>query len=329
MPSTSIGVYPGSASAVENDEVSSTYLGRHLTFLANDITGQEHTLVTKGHPVVIGEHIVGVAFMTEVLGTDLIPIDTEGIWNLMVYPKDDDGAIDVVAGDELWINKSSAEISKMRNPVTHTKFGYALGGVTTVVGNEVIAVKVHWDGADEIEFIGERATPSVSALASHTFRKYCYEAQGGTEQVGDWLEMAVTTVACFWAAAMFRRLSWTNATNLITGYSAVAEFELAIGAGAGSMDTCTVIQLNSMIGTLSATGHNNFRLSWLRMQDYAGAVNEQINIFLELIDDLATYPAANNNTDLFVATSGDKTPSHALKFMVNGVNYWFLCCSTN
>ena len=323
MPSTSIGVYPGSLTAVENDQVSSTYEGRHLTFYETDITGKEGTYAEKGHPVVVGEHIVGVAFMTGTVANELIAIDTEGIWNLMVYAKDDEGNVAVVGGDELFINKSTAEISKMRNPVTHTRFGYALGGVPSGATPYVIAVKVHWQSQDEEEVVGTRTAPSVSATPTlHIFRKYCYEAQGGTEQVGDWVELAITTASCFWAAAMFRRLSWTADQNWITGYSAVAELELAIGAGAGSMDTCTVLQLNSMIGTLSATGHNNFRLSWLRIHDYAGAVNEQINIFAEIITGLANYPLATDN-DLFT-TTGAMTNDHALRIMVDGVAYWIM-----
>ncbi|MCK4714861.1 MAG: DUF2190 family protein, partial [Candidatus Aenigmarchaeota archaeon] len=198
MPSTSIGVYPAGTDIAENEEVSSTYEGRHLTFYETDITGKEGTYAEKGHPVVVGEHIVGVAFKTGTVANELIAIDTEGIWNLMVYAKDDDGVSVVTAGDELFINKANAEISKIRNPVTHTRFGYALGNVPSA--NYVIAVKVHWQSQDEEEVVGTRAAPSVSTTPTlHVFRKYCYEAQGGTEQVGDWLELAITTASCFWA----------------------------------------------------------------------------------------------------------------------------------
>ena len=118
-PSTGIGVYEGSAVLVENEEISSTYEGRHLTFLASDITGHEHAVVTKGHPVVVGEHIVGVAFKTEVNAADLIPIDTEGIWSLKVAATDQDGNNAVVAGDELFVGKTTGLLSKNNNKVTH------------------------------------------------------------------------------------------------------------------------------------------------------------------------------------------------------------------
>lgn len=328
MPSTGIGVYLGSASLVENDEISSTYEGRHLTFLEGDITGHEHTWVTKGHPVVVGEFIVGVAFKTGTAATDLIAIDTEGIWALSVVASDEEGDNAVVAGDELFIHRTTAIISKNQNKATHTHFGYALGNIDGG-STFVIAVKVHWDPADEDELVGTRAAPSISADASHSFRKYCYEAQGGTEQVGTWTEVTLTTVASFWAAAGFMRLAWTADANWVTGYSAVLELELAIATGAGSMDTCTILQLNSMIGALTGTGHTNFRLSWFRLHDYAATDNEQINILFEIIDQAGLYPAANDATNLFVASSGDVAVTHTLMIMVNGVKYWILCANSN
>jgi len=318
MPGTSMTQYP--ANREDGTEVSSTFEGRHLTFAESEITAPAG-LTQKGDPVLIGESIVGVAFSTAAAAGDLIAVDTEGIWNLEVVATEEGPINSAVApGDDIYIHKVSGVLSKDFNKNTHQHYGYALGTIGGGV-TAVIAVKVHWDPDDVEEIVGTRAVPQVSDVASSTFRKYCYEAQGGTEQVGDWLELEITTVACFWAAAMFRRLAWTADQNWITGYSAVAEFELAIAAGAGLMDTCTVIQLNSMIGTLAGTGHNNFRLSWLRMHDYAGAVNEQINIFLELIDQLGNYPAGNNNTELFVAQAAWAV-THSLRIMVNGVVYW-------
>ncbi|MCK5018850.1 MAG: hypothetical protein KAS32_17440, partial [Candidatus Peribacteraceae bacterium] len=79
-------------------------------------------------------------------GTDLIAVDTEGIWNLTVLATDDAaGAGGVVrAGDPLYISTTTALISKIRNLVTQIPFGYALGGIAQDQ-SEVIAVKVHWD----------------------------------------------------------------------------------------------------------------------------------------------------------------------------------------
>ena len=144
---TGIGVYSAGevGSALQADEVSSTYEGRHLTFLASEINhGNVLSVVTKGYPVIVGEDIVGIAFTTEVNAGDYIAIDTEGIWMLSVVATDHAGNNAVVAGDRLYIDHTSAVISKDGTVGTHIPFGYALGGVTTGQ-TAIIAVKVHWD----------------------------------------------------------------------------------------------------------------------------------------------------------------------------------------
>jgi len=106
-------------------------------------------VVTKGYPVIFdivaGAHGVGVAFNTEVAGTDLIAVDTEGIWNLSVVSSDDAGNSLVVAGDPLYINTTTAVISKIRNNATQIPFGYALCQGNGDGAAHTLAVKVHWD----------------------------------------------------------------------------------------------------------------------------------------------------------------------------------------
>lgn len=141
---TRCGNYPANETA--GMEVSSTYEGRHLTFLESELAHPTHTpeLVVKGDPVVIGREIVGIAFKSAVAATDLIAIDTEGIWNLSIVATDDLGSVVVAPGDVLFINRSTCIISKIADPAVNTPFGYALGTITS--GNTaVIAVKVHFD----------------------------------------------------------------------------------------------------------------------------------------------------------------------------------------
>ena len=150
MPTADWGLYEQGLTT--GTEVSSTYEGRHITATAAELNhGNILGVVTKGYPVIFGinaatAHGVGVAFNTEVAGTDLIAVDTEGIWNLTVTATDDAaGAGGVVrAGDPLYINTATAIISKIRNLVTQIPFGYALGGIAQDL-SLVIAVKVHWD----------------------------------------------------------------------------------------------------------------------------------------------------------------------------------------
>ena len=135
MPTEDWGLYEQGLTT--GTQVSSTYEGRHITATAAELNhGNVLGVVTKGYPVIFGinaatAHGVGVAFNTEVAGTDLIAVDTEGIWNLTVTATDDAaGAGGVVrAGDPLYINTATARISKSRPLVTQIPFGYALGGL--------------------------------------------------------------------------------------------------------------------------------------------------------------------------------------------------------
>lgn len=124
------------------DEISSTYEGRHLTLEESLLVHPSHTddLVDKGDPVVVGK-IVGVAFNDAEADTDLIAIDTEGIWALNVKGEDSAGNAAVSVGDRIYIDPASAELD-----IDNTKvpFGYALGAVAAGA-TTLIAVKVHAD----------------------------------------------------------------------------------------------------------------------------------------------------------------------------------------
>jgi len=140
------GVYPDADTRVAGTEVSSTYEGRHLTFLESELTHPTHAddFVDKGDPVVVGAQIVGVAFKSAAAATDLIAIDTEGIWVQSVVAYNDFGPSAVAAGDQLYINRTTCEISKRSNETTHSPFGYALGAIGDG-STATIAVKVHFD----------------------------------------------------------------------------------------------------------------------------------------------------------------------------------------
>ena len=152
MPS--FGIYPVADALTAGNEISSTYEGRHITLLESEITHPSHTdgLVDKGDPVVVGERIVGVAFKSAVAATDLIAIDTEGIWVIDVYAQDINGGSAVAGGDQLFINTTTCVVSKIAYQPGYIPFGIALGIITS--GNtETIAVKVHHD-PQELTVIG-------------------------------------------------------------------------------------------------------------------------------------------------------------------------------
>lgn len=155
MTGVGIGIYEGEG--VAGDEISSTYEGRHLTFPESSLASP-NALVQKGDPVVVhtaGGDIVGVALNTASANTDLIAIDTEGIWMMAVEAEDDFGNSAIAVGDALYINdtQGTCTISKKCDPEQNTLFGYALGSLTQG-GTGQICVKVHWGPSEDRILMG-------------------------------------------------------------------------------------------------------------------------------------------------------------------------------
>lgn len=166
------GVYPVADVQTAGEEVSSTYEGRHVTLLESELIHPSHTdgFVDKGDPVVFGTVAlqgVGVAFKSAAAATDIVAIDTEGIWILDVVAADDGGNVAVEGGDRLYINITTAVVSKIADSATNIPFGYALGHVDSGLTN-TIAVKLHWDPVDnwihdvEKMYFGDAKDVSVS-----------------------------------------------------------------------------------------------------------------------------------------------------------------------
>ena len=142
------------------DEISSTYEGRHVTLEESYLIHPYHAddLVNKGDPVYVGDHFVGVALLSASAATDLISIDTEGIWFLPVLGSVSDGTSDGIAlalhpGDPIFIEKQTAgntatqlvaTLSGQADPSHYIPFGYLLGDVAaSTTGTTLVAVKVH------------------------------------------------------------------------------------------------------------------------------------------------------------------------------------------
>ena len=185
------GVYPIADVLSAGDEISSTGEGRHISLTESDLIHPTHTdgFVDKGDPIVSG-NIVGVAFRSADAATDLIAIDTEGIWVLDVVATNEDGNVAVAGGDEIFIHKTTAVLSKNPDKGSHRRFGYALGIITS--GNtETIAVKVHWNPMDELELVGYSGVEDVITVA--TAREYRYNMSGAQSALhGHYMRTEVT-----------------------------------------------------------------------------------------------------------------------------------------
>lgn len=139
------------------EEISSTYEGRHITVEESYLAHAYHSdgLVDKGDPCIIGENIVGVALNSASAATDLITLDTEGIWFLNVVGSVSDGTSDGIAkalvpGDVVYIEQTpgtGVNLSGESDPNRFKQFGYLLGDVAAhVTTATLVAVKVHSAG---------------------------------------------------------------------------------------------------------------------------------------------------------------------------------------
>ena len=227
MPGITVGVYPGQQTA--GTEVSSTYEGRHLTVREDELihpyiadgfvnTGDPVIVCDAGVPTTFG-NLVGVAFISGAAAADLIAIDTEGIWNLLVYAENDAGNVAIEIGDPLYIRAGSlpgaadadgtgdGEISKINDNATQIFFGYALGSMVSG-GSGRIAVKVHaspWPEQEERRYqtVATGAysygfhTTAILAAGQSTGLHYVDCQISGTQTGGiygfsNWIEPTIT-----------------------------------------------------------------------------------------------------------------------------------------
>ena len=128
--------------AVKGQEVSSTGEGRHVNILEGDLVHPFHIdgFVDKGDPVSFGIGWaglgVGIALMTASANTDVIPVDTEGIWRCEVASE-----WAMIVGQLVFITSAGVLVDWPPDENAHI-FGYTLQPKGE--GIDTIAVKVHW-----------------------------------------------------------------------------------------------------------------------------------------------------------------------------------------
>ena len=128
--------------AVAGQEVSSTGAGRHVDILEGDLVHPSHTdgFVNKGDPVSFGVGWgglgVGIALMSASADTDVIPVDTEGIWRCEVVAE-----WNMIVGQIVFIDSTGVLVDWPADDETHI-FGYTMQPLDA--GTGTIAVKVHW-----------------------------------------------------------------------------------------------------------------------------------------------------------------------------------------
>ncbi|MFA5054414.1 MAG: hypothetical protein WC565_10160 [Parcubacteria group bacterium] len=150
------------------EECSSTYEGRHITIEETYLVHPYHAdgFVDKGDPCIIdggGDYagLVGVALNSADAATDLIALDTEGIWFLNVLGRTSDGTSDGIAkalkaGDPVAIMKAPGVNTTILTGETDwshfVPFGHVLGDVTAHVSTPtIVAVKVHCEAHGTVD----------------------------------------------------------------------------------------------------------------------------------------------------------------------------------
>ena len=339
------GVY---TAGTAGDEVSSTYEGRHLTFTESQLTHPDNGdgFVNKGDPVVVGENIVGVAFLSAAAATDLIPIDTEGIWQLSVVATNEDGNIAVAVGDELFINKTTCVISKNPNKNTHQSFGYALYAIDSGV-TDVIPVKVHWNPDDATELVGVSGAAFTTALAN-TFREYRYQcsATSGASQ-GIYIRQYLTGEGTLTANSL---RAYTDIVGVAIANAYGAHLSLGMGESTtGGAITGLGVAVRATLGlpdvalaaggTYAAIMPEIFafgdasdpaavtELSFIRCVDGGDATGRQAiddKAYLLVIDGVAE--GAGN---MIVASATEANYVSAARCKINGVEKWLMFASAS
>ena len=238
--SPAYGAYPIADALNPGDEISSTYEGRHITLLESDLVHPTHAdgFVDKGDPIVSATGrpaIVGVAFKSAAAATDRIAIDTEGIWNLDVVAANDGGNVAVAGGDVIYINTTTAVLSKISNQATQVVFGVAMGIIDSG-STEAIAVKVHRDPSLD----NAKRTYYTVTSGAYTYGKHHTSIFAGGQSTGlEYFDQQVTGTQ---TGGIYGFGTWLE---LGAGYTSIAA--LTVAAEIGIYDAGATLTLARMV----------------------------------------------------------------------------------
>jgi len=318
------------------DEASSTYEGRHLTLEESYLTHPSHAdgFVDKGDPVLCGE-IVGVALLSAAAATDLISLDTEGIWFLNATATDEDGNSAIAPGDELFINRTTAILSKDPNKQSHAFFGYALGDVPTGT-TAVVAVKVHFDPVDAVELVGTSAVPYALGIHNNG-REYRYRSTATAGDIrGIYTALGLNGVGSAGEAVRARTIvEAVGVAGGVHGLHGGVEFDAdgtLTGLGAGVRGT--FLGPNHAHAGGSVAGGMSELFAEGASTNYAGFTEHSIHRFVN--DGEATGKATAQNVFSFAGLSATQNQAHnawlasisrSLRVIVDGAVF-YLALST-
>lgn len=237
-------------------EASSTYEGRHLTLEESYLTHPYHAadgFVDKGDPIICGD-IVGVALISAAAATDLISIDTEGIWYLYVQGALSDQTSDGIAhagvvGDRVYARKVPGTdtwlLSLETDSYNFVPFGYLLGDVaSSVTTPTLVAVKVHGT-PNMLDKIWQGSSSTVPALLDPT----------GANRQSNWIKTEFAPSAIVEAGEQIQGLQISMREGGLAhtgGGLTAAEFKVASNFLTSDLDNMSALKLG-VTNTLSAS----------------------------------------------------------------------------
>lgn len=320
------------------DEISSTYEGRHITLEESYLIHPTHAdgFVDKGDPVSCG-NIIGVALKSAAAATDLISVDTEGIWFLTVLDVDDDGTSAVAAGDEITINRTTSALSKIQNMATNLAFGYSLGVVSNAGAGAVCAVKVHWSPDESVERVGTSAAPlainAVDAQGNSEF--YSTTAASGTTY-GDYTRLDASGAGSESIAGRSRTLLKVAGVGNAHGRHDTLEFDTVAGAvtGLGTGHRANLVVADRAIGggTYYGAMAEIFALGNSAALPAGSNAALGINIHpgtaMDLVANMVAFAGTDGSTKPLYTHNPGNTFSGSLRILVNGaVKYLYFADS--
>ena len=320
------------------DEISSTYEGRHITIEESYMTHPTHTdgFVDKGDPILVGEDIVGVALISAAAATDLISVDTEGIWFLSAVAEDYEGNSAIAPGDVLFLNKTTCILSKNSNKYTHQRFGYALGDVASGY-TDIVAVKVHWNPDDAEERVGTSSVPMPIAEGSIGYvKRYSTLTEAGGIY-GEYTQLDVLAAGTQTAISGRNRvmLKADGVGNAYGRHDTLETDTLAgtvTGLGVGHRGNLVVANRAHAAGTWYGALAELFPLGNTAAvpagSNAALGVNIQPGTAMDLVGNLIAFGGTDGTTKPIYTHNPGNTFSGALRILVNGaVKYLYFADS--
>ena len=232
----------------------------------------------------------------------------------------------VIPGDQIYINKTTCLLSKIRNKYTYQRFGYALGNITGGA-HGVCAVKVHWDPDDVTERIGASGAPMPINLVNYVdyLKWLSTNAVSGTTY-GDYTRLDVGGVGVEGIAGRSKVMLTVNGVANAHGRHDTLEFDTSAGAvtGLGTGHRANLVVANRAIaaGTYYGAMAEIYALGAAAAlpanSNAALGINIQPATAMDLVANMISLSGTDGSTKPIYTHNPGNTFSGSFRILVNG-----------